>query len=81
MLPKEIQTIIKNNPQNLNDYSDYREIILEILVNKGVFKLSKEHLIFYTKTFENLIKVNPVNMKNNVTNVKTIKYLSKNILK
>lgn len=79
MLPKEIQTIIKNNPQNLNDYSDYREIILEILVNKGVFKLSKEHLIFYTKTFENLIKVNPVNMKNNVTNVKTIKYLSKKI--
>ena len=52
MLPKEIQTIIKNNPQNLNDYSDYREIIIEILINKGIFKLSKEHLIFYTKTFK-----------------------------
>jgi len=65
--------------ENTNDYSVYREIIIDVLLNNGEFKLSEEERDTYTNNFKNLLNTNPVNIKNNIANIKTLNFIDAEI--
>jgi len=54
------------------DLSEYQNVILKVLLNNGMFKLSDAHMAYYLKNFDDLLKVNALNMQNNVANAITL---------
>jgi hypothetical protein len=79
--PNEILNLL-NKPENktkTKDLSDYKHIIENILLNQGMFKLSDKHRLYYLNNFNKLLNTNSLNMKNYVTNKKTLKNTAKRI--
>ena len=61
------------------DLSEYREIIVTILLYNGNFSLQEKDRQHYLKNFEQLLNTNPLIMKNNTANKKTLHRLAKAI--
>ena len=93
--PEKILYMIK--PLDLQDLSDYKEIIQMILLytdtykfrdkddhhylKQGTYKLQENHRQEYLKNFEFLLETNSLNMMNNTANIKTLLFISGNIYK
>jgi hypothetical protein len=83
LTPSEILTKIQPYQDNYqdNDLSDYIDIIEYILLNKGKYKLTEEDRKLYIQNFSNLLNSNRIYMKNNTSNIKTLKETAKTIYK
>lgn len=79
LLPKEIERLIDRGERNVVDNSDYKEILELMLLYRGRYELSEEDKRYYRDMFRNLLRVNNVNMRNNIANMVTLRYISKKI--
>jgi hypothetical protein len=61
------------------DFSEYKDIIEQILINNGTYKLKEKDRLYYLKNFADLLKTNSLYMKTNTANVKTLRILSQKI--
>lgn len=77
LLPSTILSLMFGG--NNTDLSEYREIIVMILLYNGTFSLQKKDRQHYLKNFEQLLNTRPLNMKNNSANNKTLQNLAKTI--
>lgn len=75
LLPSTVLSMISTGTDT--DISEYREIIVMILLYKGVFSLNEKDRQHYLKNFEQLLNIKPLNMKNNAANKKTLLNLAK----
>lgn len=69
----------KYSENEINDICDYHNIVLKVFLNNGVFKLSDRHRKYYLDNFNDLLKINCLNMKNNNANINTLRETSKGI--
>jgi len=67
---------LKRDLLDTDDLSNYREIIEVILLDQGTYKLKDKDRKHYLKNFANLLRADPLNMKNNSANGKTLRTLS-----
>ena len=77
LLPSTILSLLSIGSDT--DLSDYREIIVMILLYSGTFSLQEKDRQHYLKNFEQLLNTKPLNMKNNAANKKTLHNLAKQI--
>ena len=79
LLPSNVLSMLSTGYDT--DLSEYREIIVMILLYNGVFSLNEQDRQHYLKNFEQLLNIKPLNMKNNTANKKTLQNLAKTIYK
>ena len=71
--PKSILNLYKKyDIIDLDDLTEYKHMIEQILLNKGEFTLSDKHRKYYLKNFAKLLKTNSVNMKAYTANINTL---------
>lgn len=75
LLPKDIKLILEESPKEL-DLSEYKEIIENILLNTGHYKLSEKYRKYYLNNFKTLLTINSFNMKNNSANRITLEKIA-----
>jgi hypothetical protein len=79
---ENINIIQKNNNngeiilKNVDDITDYINIIEFILINNNEFKLNDNNYNYYFNNFKSLLNTNFINIKNNIANYNTFIYLS-----
>jgi hypothetical protein len=78
-LPDEIYKKLINTPDIKTDISEYKYIIEMVFLNTGRFALPIELKEFYFLNFKDLLIANSLFMKNNIANIRTLKYVSKKI--
>ena len=80
LIPSDILDLLNKYSDNeINDICDYYNIVLKVFLNDGVFKLSDKHRKYYLDNFNDLLKINCLNMKNNNANINTLRETSKGI--
>ena len=80
MIPQKILTLLDES-SDINDLSEYKEIIEIILLNKGKYQLSDKHREYYLANFDNLLRSSSLSMKNNRANRQTLLLLAPIIYK
>ena len=60
----------------INDVSEYKEIVENVLINTGTYKLCDEDIKYYLNIFSNLLKTSNTTMLNNNADIKTSRLLS-----
>lgn len=78
LLPNKVKKLL-SSVNNYTDFSDYKEIIEMILLNKGSYQLRDKDRIYYLNNFDKLLNTSSIIMKNNTANHKTLDILSKKI--
>lgn len=78
--PKVITEMIESSEKEI-DLSEYKEIIENILINDGKYKLREKDREYYLSNFKTLLSVNNLNMKNNSANRNTLKVIANRIYK
>lgn len=82
LLPELVLSILKTSNKKMEDLSEYKLNVELVLLNKGMFKLSKQHLKYYLDNFNTLLLYNDnTNMKRCVANNYTIYKVSEDIYK
>jgi hypothetical protein len=79
LIPEVIFNLMKKYENNYEDLSEYKNIIEQILLNKGIFSLSDNHREYYVKNFKKLLETNSVNMKTYTANINTLYKTGKDI--
>ena len=79
LLPDTILDILA--PDEDTDLSEYKEIIVMILLNQGTYKLRDKDRQHYLNNFAQLLRTSALNMKNNSANSKTLNNLAVKIYK
>jgi len=79
LLPDIIFNLLKKHKNNIEDLSEYKNIIEHILLNQGMFKLSGDHRDYYLNNFKSLLSTNTVNMKTHTANINTLYKVSTSI--
>ena len=80
LIPSDILDLLNKYSDNeINDICDYYNVVLKVFLNDGVFKLSDKHRKYYLDNFNDLLKINCLNMKNNNANINTLRETSKGI--
>ena len=81
LTPSIIESLIEEYiPLQIEDITDYKEIIEHILVNNSeIFSLGTDTMNYYKKLFKNLLIVNNINMLNNTANIQTLFTLTEQI--
>jgi hypothetical protein len=72
LIPDVILNLFKKYKDRHEDLSEYKNVIEQILLNQGEFKLSDNHREYYLKNFAKLLSTNNVNMKTYTANVNTL---------
>ena len=72
LIPDVILNLFQKYRDRYEDLSEYKNVIEQILLNQGEFKLSDKHRDYYLKNFANLLSTNNVNMKTYTANVNTL---------
>lgn len=80
LIPQKILALLDES-SDINDLSEYKEIIEMILLNKGKYKLADNHREYYLSNFDNLLRSSSLSMKNNSANRKTLLLLAQAIYK
>ena len=75
----EILEKTKNIKESDIDYIDYLLIIQEVLTNKQRFKLPTIVKEYYIDNFKDLLEVYSINIRKNMADICTTKYMAKNI--
>lgn len=70
---KILEILEQNSSNNDRDLTDYKSIVQSVLLNTGRYKLTEADRIFYLENFRNLLSINSPTMKNNISNIKTLK--------
>lgn len=78
LIPENIIKLL-NQQKNASDLSEYKDLIISILLCKGTYILSDEDREYYMNNFRLLLDQSTIVMKNNCANDKTLTYLSKAI--
>lgn len=78
LLPNKIFSLINESIQNL-DLSEYKDIVENILIYDGKYKLPETIYNFYFENFHKLLDIDNFVMKNNVANHNTIIYITKEL--
>ena len=77
LTPKVMFDYIKNNENvEINDITEYKNIIENVLINMGAFKLKDDDKKYYMNIFDKLLNSNSSAMLNNNANIKTSRTLS-----
>jgi hypothetical protein len=79
LTPDVILNLLEKYNNLSEDLSEYKNIIEQILLNQGMFKLSEKHKEYYLKNFANLLSTNSVNMKTYTANVNTLHEVAKHV--
>jgi serine/threonine protein kinase len=77
LLPESIMGLMSGT--ELEDLTEYKDIITNILLYRGVYALSEKDKKYYIENFKKLLEVESLNMHNNCANFKTLRSLSKQI--
>ncbi len=77
LCPKKVLELLRD--EHADDLSEYKQIIQMILLDKSTYELNKEHREDYVTKFKELLFTNSLNMKNNIANVKTLRFMSREI--
>jgi len=75
--PVVVQSLL--SPVKDTDFTEYKEIIEQILINTGTYRLKDKDRAYYLKNFSDLLQTNSLYMKTNTANVKTLRVLSREI--
>ena len=81
LLPQQVLTLLKNTNTKMEDISDFTLQVELMLLNKGLFKMSKDHLQYYRLHFDRLLKNNTTSLKRNIADNYSIHKVSKYIYK
>ena len=76
LLPRQIANLIAKSG---TDLSGYQEIINYILLNNSKYRLDSKDRVHYLNNFNDLLKINPLYMQNNVANSKTLLSLARKV--
>jgi hypothetical protein len=77
LTPKVIFDYIKNHENiEINDITEYKNIIENVLINTGYFKLNDNDKTYYMDIFNKLLNSDSSAMLNNNANIKTSRILS-----
>jgi hypothetical protein len=79
LIPDVILNLFNKYGEKMEDLSEYKNVIEQVLLNKGEFSLSDKHRQYYLNNFKELLTINIVNMKTYTANVNTLYYVGKSI--
>ena len=78
LCPRKILELLED--ETLDDLSDYKNIIETILLDDvSYYKLKDNHRKYYLVKFEKLLLLNSLIMKNNSSNITTLRFMSREI--
>jgi hypothetical protein len=77
--PDIILKILLNYKKSSEDISTYKNIVEDVYINKGIFKMTDDHKKYYLDNFRDLLYTKNVNMKTYTANINTLKKVSKEI--
>jgi hypothetical protein len=73
------ETTKVNELTSLSKLVEYKEMMENVLLNQGTYKLNNTDKVKFMKTFQKLLSLNSFNMLNNIANNITLHVLSKKI--
>jgi hypothetical protein len=77
LCPRKVLKLLED--ETIDDLSEYKHIIETILFDKSFYKLEDNHREHYLINFEKLLLSNSLTMKNNSSNIKTLRFMSQEI--
>jgi hypothetical protein len=71
--------IEKNLNIDIEDMSEYKDIVENVIINKGTYKLNDDDKKYYINNFSKLLNINSISLINNIANINTAKTISKEL--
>jgi hypothetical protein len=80
LLPNVMFEYVKTHLDiEINDMSEYKEIVQKVLLNDGIYKLNYEDKLYYLDMFSKILNTSSINMINNNANIKTSRNVCKKL--
>jgi hypothetical protein len=82
LLPDNILNLLEQQKDiDQEDFSEFKSVLEQILINQGIFKLSDKHQNYCIKTFKKLLETEYTTLKSSIANVFTLLEVSKCLYK